>query len=691
MKENITIVLVGNPNVGKTTLLNKIAGKNLKVGNWPGVTVERQEAELGYKNYILHIIDLPGIYNLTPTTDAERVAIDFLTRGNFNVIVNVIDSTSLKRNLLLTLELLELEKPTVVTMNMSDEARKQGVSIDEKELESILGVKTCYTVGKTGEGLEDILKKIVEVYENGSVPLTLPFDKEIEKELEHLSRKTKQRRHDIIEQLRNNPESSKHLEQLYKENIERIISDQRWELADLIVEKTLKKTPRSKNFAYEKLDDLLLHPYLGIVIYLLVFYLIFKISFDFSAPYMDWIDSFFNDFIGPMVTSLLFKLNTPDTVVRFFSEAVIGGVGFIITFAPLIAILYFFITFLEMSGYLTRIAFLMDRFMHKIGLHGNMMTPLLLGFGCNVPAIMAARNLPSKTEKIILTMMIPFMSCPARLVVFAFFAFVFFKNPALVIVSLYFIGIAVAFVTALLLRNTFLKGEASNFVLELPPYRFPSFKIVFSIVWAHTKEFLYKAGSFIFIVSIIVWTLLNIPSGSDNPDKSLAATIGKSITPIFQPIGLGDWRATTSLIPGFLAREVVLSSMGVIYKTSEIKEEKEEIKFHGGKEVKKQFKNLLVSIKDSFLSVVTLGITTFEVESYQNDPLRESVRKSFTTASAYSFMILLLIYNSCVATVAVMIKEIGKKYSIYFLIYSFAAAWLLAFVAYNVLTFMEKK
>jgi len=360
------------------------------------------------------------------------------------------------------------------------------------------------------------------------------------------------------------------------------------------------------------------------------------------------------------------------------NAALAVGIPYVLTF-------YLILSVLEDTGYLNSIAFLTDPFMHRLGLHGNMMTPLLLSFGCNVPAIMATKNLENKTDKILVGMMIPFMSCPARLVVFAFFSFIFFDHPAVVIVSLYLIGIIVAFLMALVLRRTYLKGRKSNFVLEMPPYRLPSYKTVASIVWAHTKRFLVRAGTVIFVISMIVWGLLNLPPGIKGPDESIAASIGKAITPVFKPIGLDDWRATTSLIPAFLAREVVLSSMAVIYKTSDTEEAPATEAPDLLELAKEQGIGLLTSVKDSVLAVATLGFSTFKVgDTGDESGLRGSIKQAFTPASSYSFMILLLLYNSCVATVAIMIKELGRKYSLLFLVGSFIIAWVLAFIVFNV-------
>lgn len=621
------------------------------MGNWAGVTVEKSEVYFTYQNRQIHIIDLPGIYDLNATTDAEKVAVQFLHGEELDIIVDVVDLSNFKRNLVLTAELLELDKPTVLALNMADESRKSGINVDVPKVEDMLGVRACFTVGKTGEGVDTLLKHIVESY-----------DERVRRGEAGNGGGARARAHE--------PDSEES-------------KDERWRIADKVEKGATNFSQRKTSGLTHALDNIFLHPIIGIAAYMLLFYLMFKISFDFSAPYMDWIDGFMNDFLSAGFTQLGIKIGLPTLLIRFVTEAIIGGVGFVITFVPLIAILYFFITFFEMSGYLPRIVFLMDRFMHRLGLHGNMMTPLLLSFGCNVPAIMATKNMENKTDKILVSMMIPFMSCPARLVVFAFFAFIFFDHPALVIVSLYGIGIIVSLLTALVLRRSYLKGTKSNFVLEMPPYRLPSYRTVTSIVWAHVKAFLYRAGTVIFVISMIVWGLLNLPPKIQGPDQSIAASIGKAITPVFEPIGLSDWRATTSLIPAFMAREVVLSSMAVIYKTSESDDAAETADLP--ELVKEQAVGLLHTVKDSILAVATLGFSSLEVDdSAETEGLKNSIKNSFTPASAYSFMILLLLYNSCVATVAIMIREVGKKYALVFLGGSFVIAWTLAFIVYNV-------
>jgi len=358
-----------------------------------------------------------------------------------------------------------------------------------------------------------------------------------------------------------------------------------------------------------------------------------------------------------------------------------GDVGFVLTFVPLIAVIYFMLSLLEFSGYLPRIAFLMDRFMHRLGLHGKSLVPLLLGFGCNVPAIVATRTLETKRDKLLVIAMIPFMSCPARLVVFSFFAVLFFKNPAIIIFSLYLLGILVALITALFLRKTAFKGGLYHFVMELPPYRLPTLRLLFRVAWVYVKDFLYRAGTLIFAASVVIWLLLNLPPGVKNPSESIAGYIGRTISPIFAPLGLDDWRMSTSLIPAFLAREIVLSSMATIYTAEASQETKED--FELLKALKEQVYALGNAFKEAFLNVFKPVPTAFEVKEEDSQSLRSIVAKSLSPASALAFMVFLLLYTSCLGTVATMWREVGKGFALLFFAYSLLIGWFLGFLAYR--------
>ncbi len=641
--KNITVAVVGNPNVGKTTLLNAIAGTSLKVGNWPGVTVEKKEALLKFKDYEIRFVDLPGIYTFEPISEDERIAINFLKNEKVDVILNILDSTNLERSLLLTAELLPFKKPTVLVLNLFDEAEKLGIEINEKKLSELLGVKVIKTVASKGKGVEEILPAIIEAYEKNLIP-------------------------SVGEKIP-----------------EKLSEDEKFAIAHGIYEEVVKKKKFVERDLTDLIDNFVLHPVLGIFIFVTIIFLLFKVAFDFSSPFIDWIDGFFNDFLIPAVFKALNAFHAPEVVSRFFAEAVVGGVGFVLTFVPLIFVLYILITFLEMSGYIPRVAFLFDKYLHKFGLHGKSLIPLILALGCNVPALVATRTLENWREKLLVIAMIPFISCPARLVVFSFFALVFFPEyPALVITGLYLFGIIVAFFTVILLRKFILRGDISHFVIELPPYRFPSVKTVLNISWIHVKDFLYRAGTLIFAASILIWILLNLPPGVSSPKDSLAGKIGQTLTPIFKPMGIDDWQATTSLIPAFLAREIVLSSMGVIYSAEVNIQEKEEKDFSFSEALKEQGEALLISLKDAFISLFSLSLQTFEVEEEEGG-LKHLIKQSFDKASALAFMIFILIYTSCLGTYATMGREIGYKLSTLFLVYSFFLAWLSGAIIYNLL------
>jgi ferrous iron transport protein B len=691
--KKITVAFVGNPNVGKTTILNAIAGTNLKVGNWAGATVEKKEATVKYDGYEIHFVDLPGIYTLEPLSDAEKVAVNFLENEDVDVIVNVIDAQNFEKNMLLGIELLEFGKPTVFVLNMIDEAEKKGIEINDTLLSKMLNVSVVKTVGKEKKGIENILKEIVNVYEENKKPFELKYSSAVEEALKQLKEKLKRNvdKHFLLDLLEGkisdlNIDSQtlkklkERLEKLFGESVEEIIKNERFGYAHGIAKEVVKKKKDKVKDITESLDNILLHPVIGLIIFVWIMYSVFKIAIDFSAPYVDWIDGFLNDFVSPLFLSLFNVLGLPEIVNKFWSEAVIGGVGFVLTFVPLIGTLFFLISFLEMSGYLPRIAVLMDRFMEKLGLHGNMLIPLILGFGCNVPAIMSARAIENPRDKFIVIMMIPFMSCPARLVVFAFFTVIFFDKPVLVILSFYLLGIVVAIFTAFLLKITKFKGEVIHFALELPPYRLPSLRSLLIISWIHVKDFIKKAGTIIFAVSIIIWVLMNLPPSAKNISDSYVAKIGKFITPVLEPIGIDDWRATTSLIPAFLARETAISSLGTMYSVEMPKTEK---KINIGKEFVNQIKGFFDAVYTSVINTVKPGISAFEVSENENQSLRQIIKNSFNPLSALSFMIFLLIYNSCLATFAVMAQELSKKYAVLFLFYSFVIAWIIAFIVYH--------
>ncbi|MFN4131653.1 MAG: ferrous iron transport protein B [Caldimicrobium sp.] len=599
---HLKVVLVGNPNVGKTSLLNHLAGTQLKIGNWPGVTVEKKEGKAYYKDYEINFIDLPGIYTLEEAlTEDEVIAVNYLKEGDYDLILNVIEAPRFKRDFYLTLQLIELNKPMVIALNMSDEAKALGLEIDDRHLSELLNLKVIKTNGRTGEGVRELLPLIVETYEKNLTP-----------KLQYFS---------------------------FAENeAERALA-----LVQGIYAEVLRKPLLNKKTLTDTLDQFFLHPYLGFFIFALVLFVTFKLVFSISTPMAEILDTLFQDTLVPLSKELFEKIHTPKLITQLISEAILGGVGTVLTFLPLVFIMFFFITLLEASGYLPRVAFLLDPLTHRVGLHGQSLIPLILGFGCNVPALLATRTLQNKFDRLLVMAMIPFMSCQARLVVFSFFALTFFTYPTLLILSLYILGIFFAFLTGLVLRKTLFKSELTHFLMDLPPYRFPSLNILFRITWSHTKNFLVRAGTIIFAISVFIWFLLHLPPGERELENTLAGKIGKVLTPLFEPIGLGDWRITTSLIPAFLAREAILSNMAVILKVEGIEGEEELAK----------------------------------------TPFREEIKKVLPKESVFSFLIFVLIYNSCVATFVTMWKEGSRNLALSFLLYSFFLAWILAWIIYH--------
>ncbi|MEN3033548.1 MAG: ferrous iron transport protein B [Aquificaceae bacterium] len=636
------IALLGNPNVGKTSILNELVGARLKVGNWPGVTLEKREGKFEIDSQEVYLVDLPGIYTLYSNGEEEGIVKNYIFSEKPQLLVNVIETANLERDLFLTLDLISLNTPMILVLNMSDEAKALGVEVDIQKLKDITGLPAVKTSAKTGEGISQLKKTIKEALKNQPLP-----NKNLVISSQNLSK----------------PE----LEALRSNQIKSILGE-------------VYKTNPPKNTLTDRLDAILIHPVYGLFVFLAVMFLMFKLAFDFSSPFMDWLDGFFNSFLSPLVGLLLGALPVSEWFIKLIQEAIIGGVGFVLTFVPLIAISYTFIVFLELSGYLPRASFLMDRYVQALGLNGKSLIPLLLGFGCNVPAILSVRLLERERDRLLTMAMIPFMSCPARLVVFAFFASIFFKNPAVVIFGLYIFGVLMAVLTALILGFFIKTSEKSYFLMELPPYRLPSFNLLFRIVWVYVRDFIYKAGTFIFASAIVVWALTNLPPNREQ-SQTIAAQIGRAISPVFEPLGLGDWRMSTSLVPALLAREIVLSSMATIYSPSLQQQENEEFKILPA--IKDQLLSLAQAFPTAILNTLKPSSSAFEANSDLEPSLKKEISKHISAPSALSFMVFLLIYTSCLGTLGVLWRQAGPKYTLGLFAYTTILAWILAFITYR--------
>jgi ferrous iron transport protein B len=706
----IRVAVAGNPNSGKSTLINAIAGTRLHVGNWPGVTVEKREAAFDHKGKGIKLVDLPGTYSLSPYTQEEIVARDYLIHEKPDVIIDVVDSTNLERNLYLTVQLMELDIPMVMALNIYDEAEAKGYRIDTKAMEEMLGMKVVPTVATKGSGIDLLLEKVIEAAgSHGPKRLSYGTDidqpalqiwSQMEKAHPSLARRYPPRwlslklleGEEHVRQELNLPKGEfpgeeviSHLRKAHDSDIESIMADVRYAQAAGLTQEVLKKPEFTKLELTEKIDRILLNRFLGIPIFLAAMWLMFKLTFDVSTPFQDWIDGLITGPFTRWAEAIMGLIHAPEWTISLAKDGVIGGVGFVLTFVPVIFGMMFFITFLEGSGYMARAAFIMDRAMHTIGLHGKSFIPMLLGFGCNVPGIYATRTLENFKDKVLTALLIPLMSCGARLPVYALFVGAFFaKSAGTVIWSIYVLGIVLAVLLGLLFKKTLFRGETPLFIMELPPYRMPSFKSLVIHTWEKGKHFLIKAGTYIFAFSIIVWFLLNLPWGVEQKRDSYLGKTGQAIAPVLEPVGFGNWEAASSLVTGIIAKEIVVGTMGEIYVGKEEKKEEESPTLT--EDLKDMGVSFVKAIKESVSNVFsTFGIASLTAEEdEEQSPLRSAIQNLFTPLSAYAFMAFVLLYIPCIVVLIAMRHEFMTwKWSGVAFAYQMVLAWVVAFVIYQ--------
>ncbi|KGL43980.1 ferrous iron transport protein B [Listeria newyorkensis] len=655
-----TVCLLGNPNTGKTSLFNALTGSYETVGNWSGVTVEKKLGTLRQKAG--KIIDLPGIYDLSPLSHDETIVTRFLLEERFDSILNIVDASQLERNLQLTVQLLEHGAPIVMGLNMVDVAANRGIRIQIPAIARKLHIPILPVVARTGKGTDEILAAITEKSPAPARGLILPYGEAVDKAISELQPiiephiKPKQQRWFSVQFFSGNEAMTDFLKRhnlltdaliirgRLQEKLETPLELHFYQIreafiADICLE-TVEYTKKHNIPLSDKLDRAFTHPWLGIPLFLLVMYLIFQVTFTWiGVPLSDLLDGFFGGTLSDWVTSGLTFIGASQFIIDLIVSGIIAGVGGVLVFIPQILVLFFFISLLEDSGYMARIAVVMDRVMEFFGLNGKAFIPMIIGFGCNVPGIMAARSIEESKERTLTILVTPFMSCSARLPVYALFAGVFFaQNQALVVLSFYVIGIVLALLVTKILSVTLLKKDNSVFVIELPPYRAPSFRTLWRSTWEKGRGFLRKAGTFIFAGSVIIW-LLNYtgPTGFNVPmGESFLAIFGSLLAPILAPLGFGTWQAGATLIPGFLAKEVVISTMSIIYAT-----------------------------KESTLASV--------------------VGMHYTPLSAYCFMLFILLYIPCLATVAAIRKEIVSfKWTAFAVIYPLVTAYVLTLLVYQI-------
>jgi ferrous iron transport protein B len=718
--EPLIAAFAGNPNSGKSTMINAIAGSRLHVGNWPGVTVEKREILLTHGGRKIKLIDLPGAYSLNPYSLEETITRDYLIRSKPDVIINVIDSTNLERSLYLTMQLLEVGAPVVIALNMSDEAEQKGYAIDIGSLRRLTGAEAVQTAASKGKGMTELLNAVLRMTDNGDGKCRgfknrIAYCPEIEEAALRIRENLERHNPQLLEKYPARwlsikliekdgcfladlgekqeewnpvpPSVIASLRETCGEDLELFLADSRYAEASMVARQALSKPERRKKDLTDKIDAVVLNRYAGIPIFLAVMWIAFKVTFDVSAPFTDFLGYVLSDPVTYWTERGLALLKAPEWSASLVTDGVIAGVGFVLSFVPMVFTMFFFVTVLEASGYMARAAFVLDRAMHAVGLHGKSFIPLILAFGCNVPAIYATRALDSSRDRALTSLLIPFMSCSARLPVYALFANAFFpEHSANALWSIYVLGIVMAVISGFVFKKALFKGDAPLFIMELPPYRLPSMRLLLVYSWEKGRHFLFKAGTFIFAVSILVWFFLNLPWGVQNKESSLLGMAGKTIAPALSPLGFGTWQAGSALITGFIAKEVVVGTMGEIVhgKTPDKTENEDRTLTQDLRKIGVSFGKAMLDAASNLFG--SLAIAGFEPEEEADDNLLlAEIKKSFSPLGAYSFMAFVLLYMPCLVTAAAFKHELGSwKWFWLACAWGLTTAWLTCFLIYQV-------
>ena len=665
-KKKITIALAGNPNVGKTTLFNAITGARQHVGNWPGVTVEKKTGKRTYKDTEIEVVDLPGTYSLTAYSIDEVVARDYVVEEKPDVVVQIVDATNLERNLYLTTQLMELGSRVVIALNMWDLAESRGDEIDTRKMEDFLEIPVVKTVANRAEGIDALLEEVVREADKGEHhEHEVSYGDDIEKriiELEKivgkdsalsgkypvrwLSVKLLDGDENILEKIEGSSVATQVnsvLSTIKKEDYEAAMAEKRYETINTVLPQVCVKCVKGVTFS-DMIDRAVTNKYLGIPIFLAMMWAAFEVTFTVATPLMEFVDMFFGWLAGVVAGSI-----TNPVLGSLLGDGIVAGVGAVMIFLPNILLLFLMISLLEDSGYMARAAFVMDKLMYKIGLNGRSFIPLLMGFGCNVPAIMATRTIEDEKDRLVTILVNPFISCGARLPVYLMLAGAFFGRQAgSVIFGIYILGIIVAILSAKLIRGTVVKGKPSPFIMELPPYRLPTLKASAIHMWEKGSIYLKKAGTIILAGVVFVWLLSAIPApGVDaafaseeilGTEDSLIGVLGHIIEPLVAPLGF-DWKVAVALVFGFIAKEIVIGSMGVLYGTGED--------------------------EDALAEILTAG--------------------AMTPLTALGLMVFTLLYVPCIACVGVVKKETGSwKWTLFMVAYGTTLAWIAAFLIYRI-------
>ena len=621
----LAVALTGNPNTGKSTIFNELTGARQKIGNWPGVTVDKKVGYTRYKDRAISVVDLPGTYSVNARSPEEKIVIDYLMNTKLDLVVDVVDSSNIERNLYLTVQLLEKGIPLLIDLNMQDDAKRRGVRIDTKKLEECFGMPCVETVGRDKKSTRHLLDVFTSTVMENYQPSDL---------------------------VKHHIEKVEEIEASSRSDAEKLeaISEARYALIDNVMAQAVDMGNVGQSRS-EKIDHYLANGVLALPIFLCILYAVFQITFTWiGQPIADALDELINeDFLGFM-TDTLTDAGVADWMVSLVCDGIIAGVGAVLTFVPLIFVLFFCLSFLDGTGYMARIAFIMDPIMRRCGLTGKGLMPLMMGFGCGVPAIMGARALDSEKDRMVSILITPFLTCGAKLPIMALFAAMFFPdNAANVVFAMYIIGVVMAIVVAKGLGGTLFKDKGSTFLLELPPYRFPDMKSVLLETWDKGKGYLVKAGTIIFAASVLLWVMSNYNfSGPCEIEDSILATLGGWMSALFAFHGFDTWEAGAAILSGIMAKETVVATIGILYGVADVSTEAEEA-------------------VDTATQMLGTDMST-----------------AFTTMSALAFMVFSQLYTPCVTALGTIKKEAGGwKWMAFSAVYMFVIAWFVSLIVYQ--------
>ena len=729
MNMKFTVGVVGNPNCGKTTLFNALTGSNQMVGNWPGVTVEKKTGEYQFQGAEIEVVDLPGTYSLESDDDNisldEKIARDYVAEREADLIINIVDASNLERNLYLTSQLIEMRSPMIVALNMMDMVRKNGIEINHKKLAEKLGCPVIPISAATGEGLDELKHVINQSCMTKPIPdvkicYPEPMERAVEQLIPLLKPTIDTDKYDLrwlaLRLLENDTLAQKiagsalidkvrPLQQLIEdetgEEIDILAADARYTFVNQLTRDCVKWLKQVSRDMTEKIDHIVLNRFLGIPIFLVVMYLMFMFTINIGNAFVDFFDQLAGAFFVDGFGQLLTQWGLPEWLIVLLADGAGGGVQVVATFIPIVGFLFIFLSFLEDTGYMARAAFVMDRFMRFIGLPGKSFVPMIVGFGCNVPAIMATRTLENPRDRILTNLMNPFMSCGARLPVYALFASAFFPvGGQNLVFGLYLIGIAVAVITGLIMRHTLFKGEVTPFVMELPTYHLPTWQGIYLKTWDRLKAFVFKAGSVI-VPMVLVLNFLNAwgidgSFNKQNSSKSVLSEIGRSLTPAFEPMGIKpeNWPATVGIFTGVMAKEAVVGTLSALY--TQLANEQTDNSQDEPFELKTAVLNAFQSIPDNLAAVADrlldpLGLK-IETDAEAGASLGEknayqAMRVNFDgKIGAFAYLLFVLLYAPCVAATTAIYRETSAGWAFFVVCWTTGIAYITSTIFYQAMT-----